>query len=130
MNIGERNPVGTGNQPKQSDAVRPRIAHCQRDSEKASPSRKAGHEKNALVAEWRALPANTSGYGGWNGFPQTGTLENEASVHAYARQRGSNPRAHHPHTLQAPNALAQADAACGVSPGAECYAEADGGKDE
>lgn len=28
------------------------------------------------------------------------------------------------------NALAQADAACGVSPGAECYAEADGGKDE
>lgn len=64
--------VGTSNQPEQSDAVRPRIAFRQRDSETPSPSREAGHEKNSIVAEWRVLPAETSGYGGWNRCPLTG----------------------------------------------------------
>ena len=82
-------PVGTGNQRKQSDAVRLRIAFAQRDSETAFSESKDR-------ARMTRVTRDVGGYGNdGRAAHRLRSLENEASAHAYAPQRGSNPRSCH-----------------------------------
>lgn len=94
MSNGAPTSVGTSNQPEQSVAVRPRNALAARNSVMWCPLRRPE----------RVLPAAQRIRTGMEATTTEAAARNEASGHAYAWQRGSNPRALHPHTKQAPNA--------------------------
>ena len=86
MNNGAPTSVGTSNQPEQSVAVRPRNALAARNSVMGCPLRRPE----------RVLPADRRIRTGLEDPATEAAARNEASVHAYAWQSGSNPLAHHP----------------------------------